>query len=354
MTQREAQTDTPDETIPSFVVDDFRPANALPLDGELDPDSGRRTGTWVAMYPHGAIASEISYDAKGLPTGQATQYFPHGEKMLQLSFSAKPGRATIQTYYPDGNVESRDHVAFGVSHGTCERFHPDGRIAARVSQHLGRAHGTQEVWDESGQCLHKRRFAYGVPMDGGTYVLSVLQNSAGSWVMLIVAAAVLAVLAYRGFGSLAGLLLLGLILVVHEAGHWLIARAVGIPIRDFRIGVGPHLATFSLFRTDVQLHLFPLIGWVKEPLFFNDEHADYLRVIESDQAPAPPSPDEEIPELWRGNVPQTSGSQQAGVMPRLAFYLGGIIFNLMTAFLALWLAVYPSDPGRAALVQAKT
>jgi regulator of sigma E protease len=56
---------------------------------------------------------------------------------------------------------------------------------------------------------------------------------------------------------------LGLLIVVHEAGHMLVARASGMRVERFSIGFGPSLVRWRGKRTTYQLALIPLGGFVQ-------------------------------------------------------------------------------------------
>ncbi len=56
---------------------------------------------------------------------------------------------------------------------------------------------------------------------------------------------------------------IGLIIFVHELGHFLAARAVGIRVEAFSIGFGPRLVGFRRGTTDWKICLIPLGGFVK-------------------------------------------------------------------------------------------
>ncbi len=55
----------------------------------------------------------------------------------------------------------------------------------------------------------------------------------------------------------------GIIIFVHELGHFLMAKFVGIRIETFAIGFGPRLLGFKRGDTDYCLRLLPLGGYVK-------------------------------------------------------------------------------------------
>lgn len=56
---------------------------------------------------------------------------------------------------------------------------------------------------------------------------------------------------------------LGMLIVVHELGHMLVARATGMRVDRFSIGFGPSLARFRGKKTTYQLALIPLGGFVQ-------------------------------------------------------------------------------------------
>jgi len=56
---------------------------------------------------------------------------------------------------------------------------------------------------------------------------------------------------------------LGLVIFVHELGHFLIAKAVGIKVDRFALGFGPRLLGFQKGETDYCVNLLPLGGYVK-------------------------------------------------------------------------------------------
>lgn len=58
------------------------------------------------------------------------------------------------------------------------------------------------------------------------------------------------------------LVLVSLMIVVHEAGHLLAARWMGIPIAGFSVGFGPKLWSRRWGRVEYSLRWFPLGGFV--------------------------------------------------------------------------------------------
>lgn len=64
-------------------------------------------------------------------------------------------------------------------------------------------------------------------------------------------------------GLLAGLGMLGVLVVVHEFGHFIVAKLfkVGVPV--FSVGMGPRVFGFVRGGTDYRLSLFPVGGYVR-------------------------------------------------------------------------------------------
>jgi regulator of sigma E protease len=58
-------------------------------------------------------------------------------------------------------------------------------------------------------------------------------------------------------------LLLGVLVTVHELGHFLVAKACGVKVLKFSFGFGPKLLGFTKGETEYQIALLPLGGFVK-------------------------------------------------------------------------------------------
>lgn len=58
-----------------------------------------------------------------------------------------------------------------------------------------------------------------------------------------------------------GILCLGLIVFVHELGHFIAARLCGVKVENFSIGMGPVLAHKTIGETDYRLSLLPFGGY---------------------------------------------------------------------------------------------
>lgn len=62
---------------------------------------------------------------------------------------------------------------------------------------------------------------------------------------------------------LAFVVVVGILILFHECGHFLVARRVGVPVEVFSIGFGPPLFKKKVGETTYQVAAFPLGGFVK-------------------------------------------------------------------------------------------
>src|ERR1051326_5821369 len=62
---------------------------------------------------------------------------------------------------------------------------------------------------------------------------------------------------------LVALVVLGIIIVIHEFGHFAVAKLFGIKVETFSVGFGPRLFGFRRGETDYRISAFPLGGYVK-------------------------------------------------------------------------------------------
>src|SRR5437667_12598316 len=59
------------------------------------------------------------------------------------------------------------------------------------------------------------------------------------------------------------LIVLSVIIVIHELGHFLVAKFFKIKVETFSVGFGPRLLGFKRGETDYRISAFPLGGYVK-------------------------------------------------------------------------------------------
>ena len=110
---------------------------------------------------------------------------------------------------------------------------------------------------------------------------------------------------------------LGILVTVHEWGHYIVARFSGIRVEKFSIGFGPRLVSFHWRGTDFQIALIPLGGYVK--LYGEDPIADSEGDMEKAQKIA-------------SSADSFSGASLRG---RLATVFAGPAMNLILCLLLL-------------------
>ena len=66
---------------------------------------------------------------------------------------------------------------------------------------------------------------------------------------------------------LAAILMLGIMVTIHEAGHFFAARLTGIPVKEFAIGFGPQIFKWKSKKHETQFFLraIPAARWGKTP-----------------------------------------------------------------------------------------
>lgn len=111
------------------------------------------------------------------------------------------------------------------------------------------------------------------------------------------------------------LLIFFVIVMGHEFGHFLLAKANGIRVNEFAIGMGPKIVHFQKGETDYVLRLLPIGG----ACVFDGEDG-----------------------LYRSDGQTTEGCfQQASVRARISTVAAGPIFNFLLAFVfAIMVAGY--------------
>jgi regulator of sigma E protease len=113
------------------------------------------------------------------------------------------------------------------------------------------------------------------------------------------------------------ILVLGILVFVHEFGHFIVAKAFGIGVPVFSLGFGPRLFGFRRNDTDYRVSAIPLGGYVR----LKGDEADEHRTGASDEFLSRPR------------------------LQRFLVYVAGGVFNIVLALLVSWaaFAVYGID-----------
>ena len=98
----------------------------------------------------------------------------------------------------------------------------------------------------------------------------------------------------------------GLLVIVHEFGHFIVAKRSGIRVEEFAIGFPPRLASIQRGETKYSINLLPIGGYVKMP-GENGETTDASGAYD----------------------PRSFGSKSAGI--RAAVLLAGVTMNFLLA-----------------------
>ena len=86
---------------------------------------------------------------------------------------------------------------------------------------------------------------------------------------------------------LAAILIFGVLVIVHELGHFLAAKACGVRVNEFSVGMGPQLWHTVRGETEYSLRALPLGGFCamagedeesSDPRAFTNQPAYYIIV----------------------------------------------------------------------------
>lgn len=113
------------------------------------------------------------------------------------------------------------------------------------------------------------------------------------------------------------IVIFGVVVIAHEFGHFLLAKANGIHVVEFAVGMGPSLCSFKKGGTKYSLKLFPIGG----ACMFEGE--DGLLTQEGEES--------------------EGAFQKASVWGRISTVVAGPIFNFILAFVIAFIMVNVTD-----------
>ena len=115
----------------------------------------------------------------------------------------------------------------------------------------------------------------------------------------------------------AGIIMLGILVFVHELGHFCVAKFCGVKVLKFSLGFGPRLVSRQWGETEYMVCAIPLGGYVQ---MLGEGGGDQGEDAEID-------PEEEDRSFAKKSIPQ-----------RMAIVAAGPIMNLILPFMILPLA----------------
>lgn len=118
------------------------------------------------------------------------------------------------------------------------------------------------------------------------------------------------------------IVIFGVVVIAHEFGHFLIAKANGIHVVEFAVGMGPDIISRKKGGTKYSLKLFPIGG----ACMFEGEDG----VAEKDE------------DTGRSKEPGPGSFLKAGVWARIATVVAGPLFNMLLAFIIALIMVNTS------------
>ena len=123
--------------------------------------------------------------------------------------------------------------------------------------------------------------------------------------------------------ALISIVLLGLLVIVHEVGHFLVARWSGVRVLRFSVGFGPRLMTWTRGHTEYAVSAIPLGGYVK---MAGEQH----------EQPPSSSGQTQVGEPWE------YFSKPVGTRAKIVF--AGPLVNYLVALVCLWVVFVTGYP----------
>lgn len=128
------------------------------------------------------------------------------------------------------------------------------------------------------------------------------------------------------------IIVLGILIFVHELGHFLFAKLMGVSVEKFSLGFGPKIFGKKIGETEYLLSAFPLGGYVKmfgEGGFIEGGEQDPRP--EDENIPADTASEPVLRELTEDEKARSFAHKP--VLSRIAIVLAGPVFNLIFAWM---------------------
>ena len=124
------------------------------------------------------------------------------------------------------------------------------------------------------------------------------------------------------------IIVLGILIFVHELGHFLVAKWMGVKVEKFSLGFGPKLFGFHHGDTEYLISAFPLGGYVK---MFGEGGFSEIEMIEQEyELETPGATPVEAYKLT--DVDKARSFAHKSIPQRMAIVFAGPLFNMIFAW----------------------
>ena len=124
------------------------------------------------------------------------------------------------------------------------------------------------------------------------------------------------------------IIVLGILIFVHELGHFLVAKWMGVKVEKFSLGFGPKLFGFQHGDTEYLISAFPLGGYVK---MFGEGGFSEIEMIEQEyELETPGATPVEAYKLT--DVDKARSFAHKSIPQRMAIVFAGPLFNMIFAW----------------------
>lgn len=151
---------------------------------------------------------------------------------------------------------------------------------------------------------------------------------------------------------LAAILVFGIIIMVHELGHFFMAKLMGVKVNEFAIGMGPKLLKFGKKETLYTIRLLPIGGFCA--MEGEDDGAPTPRALGGNAGEEESEAGEEAAEQEEAPAPEPDprAFPNKKVWRRILIVIAGAAMNLVLGFVLLvvyfGVLIVPDSSGRAA------
>ena len=125
---------------------------------------------------------------------------------------------------------------------------------------------------------------------------------------------------------------LGLVVIVHELGHFLFCKIFGVYVKTFSIGIGPKVLRKRIGETEYVLSLIPFGGYVKMAGEGVMEEIQDAGTWEERKYPLGTEEGNREAAVSERHIPTDRHFNEKPVWQRLVIFIAGPVFNLLLAF----------------------